>query len=98
MRATMNFRSLSIISIAILFSLKCASAIDACSYVGGWSLRVNSNSCPPDAPVQCGVGAQPRCCPSGFTCAGDGTYEGNYCCQGGELQNSGSMRYDADET
>ncbi|WQF82229.1 hypothetical protein CDEST_07243 [Colletotrichum destructivum] len=50
-----------------------------CAYAGGWALR-NDRSCPPTAPVECGTGAQPRCCPSGFKCTGDGDYVGNYCC------------------
>ncbi|KAJ0147095.1 hypothetical protein CTA2_840 [Colletotrichum tanaceti] len=50
-----------------------------CAYAGGWALR-NDRSCPPTAPVVCGTGAQPRCCPSGFKCTGDGDYVGNYCC------------------
>ncbi|KAK1622505.1 hypothetical protein BDP81DRAFT_455309 [Colletotrichum phormii] len=51
-----------------------------CAYEGGWALR-NDRSCPPSAPVECGTGAQPRCCPSGFKCTGDGDYVGNYCCE-----------------
>ncbi|KAF6803331.1 hypothetical protein CSOJ01_10971 [Colletotrichum sojae] len=57
-----------------------AVAAQECAYEGGWALR-NSGSCPPAAPIECGTGAQPRCCPSGYTCTGDGDYVGNYCCK-----------------
>ncbi|KAK1544684.1 hypothetical protein CPAR01_02186 [Colletotrichum paranaense] len=57
-----------------------ASFAQECAYEGGWALR-NDRSCPPSAPVECGTGAQPRCCPSGFKCTGDGDYVGNYCCE-----------------
>ncbi|OHF00699.1 hypothetical protein CORC01_04016 [Colletotrichum orchidophilum] len=56
------------------------SIAQECAYEGGWALR-NDRSCPPSAPVECGTGAQPRCCPSGFKCTGDGDYVGNYCCE-----------------
>ncbi|KAK1659519.1 hypothetical protein BDP55DRAFT_679263 [Colletotrichum godetiae] len=53
-----------------------------CNYAGGWSLRFPSSSCPQDAPFECGKagGLQVRCCPSGLSCAGNGSYDGNYCC------------------
>ncbi|KAK1459891.1 hypothetical protein CMEL01_02890 [Colletotrichum melonis] len=57
-----------------------SSFAQECAYEGGWALR-NDRSCPPSAPVECGTGAQPRCCPSGFKCTGDGDYVGNYCCE-----------------
>ncbi|KAK1972338.1 hypothetical protein LY78DRAFT_650776 [Colletotrichum sublineola] len=53
-----------------------------CNYVGGWSLRFPSSSCPQDAPFDCGKAGdlQMRCCPTGLSCAGNGSYAGNYCC------------------
>ncbi|WDK16873.1 hypothetical protein CGRA01v4_08156 [Colletotrichum graminicola] len=53
-----------------------------CNYVGGWSLRYPASSCPRDAPFECGKAGdlQMRCCPTGLSCAGDGSYVGNYCC------------------
>ncbi|KAF6842754.1 hypothetical protein CMUS01_02747 [Colletotrichum musicola] len=64
---------------ALLVGVRAAAAQE-CAYEGGWALR-NSGSCPPAAPIECGTGAQPRCCPSGYTCTGDGDYVGNYCCK-----------------
>ncbi|PVH94192.1 hypothetical protein DM02DRAFT_676360 [Periconia macrospinosa] len=57
---------------------------NVCSYQGGWALRVQDRTCPIDAPVNCGVGAQLRCCANGLVCAGEGDYGGNYCCKEGE--------------
>ncbi|KAK2060386.1 hypothetical protein LY76DRAFT_591478 [Colletotrichum caudatum] len=53
-----------------------------CNYVGGWSLRFPASSCPQDAPFDCGKAGdlQMRCCPTGLSCSGDGSYIGNYCC------------------
>ncbi|KAK1993695.1 hypothetical protein LX36DRAFT_244676 [Colletotrichum falcatum] len=53
-----------------------------CNYMGGWSLRFPASSCPQDAPFECGKAGdlQMRCCPTGLSCAGDGSYVGNYCC------------------
>ncbi|KAI1302001.1 hypothetical protein F5Y03DRAFT_214802 [Xylaria venustula] len=53
-----------------------------CGFVGGYPLR-DPDSCPSDAPVTCGVGLQPRCCPSGFDCVTDTTTNGTYCCGNG---------------
>ncbi|TDZ24295.1 hypothetical protein Cob_v003015 [Colletotrichum orbiculare MAFF 240422] len=66
-----------------LFAAQVISAQE-CGHLGGWSLRFPSSSCPQDAPFECGKaqGLQVRCCPSGYSCAGNGSYEGNYCCQG----------------
>ncbi|KAL0941524.1 uncharacterized protein CTRU02_204287 [Colletotrichum truncatum] len=75
---TSNRSILKSLSLALYLSAQLAQAQE-CSYEGGWALR-NDRSCPPSAPVECGTGAQPRCCPSGFTCTGDGDYVGNYCC------------------
>ncbi|KAL8289811.1 hypothetical protein RB597_001444 [Gaeumannomyces tritici] len=55
----------------------------SCAYTGGWALR-NEGDCPPAAPVRCGRGLQPRCCPAGQVCTGEGAYVGNYCCAPGE--------------
>ncbi|KAG7039871.1 WSC2 protein [Colletotrichum scovillei] len=66
---------------AFLFAIHVAYAQE-CNYAGGWSLRFPSSSCPQDAPFECGKagGLQVRCCPSGLSCAGNGSYDGNYCC------------------
>ncbi|KAJ3577201.1 hypothetical protein NPX13_g3362 [Xylaria arbuscula] len=53
-----------------------------CGFVGGYPLR-DPDSCPSDAPITCGVGLQPRCCPSGFACITDATTNGTYCCENG---------------
>ncbi|KAI1357950.1 hypothetical protein F5Y08DRAFT_322992 [Xylaria arbuscula] len=53
-----------------------------CGFVGGYPLR-DPDSCPSDAPITCGVGLQPRCCPSGFACITDTTTNGTYCCENG---------------
>ncbi|KZL85946.1 hypothetical protein CI238_06169 [Colletotrichum incanum] len=59
-----------------------------CNYVGGWSLRFPTSSCPQDAPFDCGKagGLQMRCCPTGLSCAGNGSYDGNYCCPGMNIE------------
>lgn len=57
-------------------SVTCA----AVTGVGGWNLRVDTSECPGNVPVNCGVGLQTRCCPSGTTCAGNST---NICCPNG---------------
>lgn len=56
----------------------------ACTFEGGWSLRVDASYCPIDAPVNCGKGLQRRCCPHGLICAGEGDFGGQYCCKPGE--------------
>ncbi|KAK7964322.1 WSC2 protein [Apiospora saccharicola] len=61
-----------------------AQSANECTYEGGWSLRINAQSCPINAPVNCGNGIQLRCCPNGLTCAGEGDYGGNWCCKEGE--------------
>ncbi|KAK8878724.1 hypothetical protein PGQ11_000018 [Apiospora arundinis] len=57
---------------------------NVCSYDGGWSLRVDSRYCPSNAPIDCGMGTQRRCCPSGYVCAGVGLQGGSWCCKEGE--------------
>lgn len=59
-------------------------AEDVCPYDGGWSLRVDSRYCPSSAPIDCGMGTQRRCCPSGYVCAGVGLQGGSWCCKEGE--------------
>ncbi|KAK8084240.1 hypothetical protein PG997_005511 [Apiospora hydei] len=61
-----------------------AAQNDVCPYDGGWSLRVKSRYCPSSAPVDCGMGTQRRCCPSGYVCAGVGLQGGSWCCKEGE--------------
>ncbi|ROW12381.1 hypothetical protein VMCG_00094 [Cytospora schulzeri] len=47
-----------------------------CDSSGGWAAREFSG-CSGDAPVECGGGATPRCCPSGFFCF---SRSSAYCC------------------
>ncbi|KAK8112606.1 hypothetical protein PG984_013132 [Apiospora sp. TS-2023a] len=61
-----------------------AQSANVCTYEGGWSLRVNAQTCPINAPINCGNGIQLRCCPNGLTCAGEGDYGGSWCCKEGE--------------
>ncbi|KAK7942408.1 uncharacterized protein PG986_011521 [Apiospora aurea] len=69
---------------AALLHLAAAAQNDVCPYDGGWSLRVKSRYCPSSAPVDCGMGTQRRCCPSGYVCAGVGLQGGSWCCKEGE--------------
>ncbi|KAL8375805.1 hypothetical protein RB595_007090 [Gaeumannomyces hyphopodioides] len=66
-----------------LLGLSQVVGAQSCAYTGGWALR-NAGDCPPAAPIRCGTGLQPRCCPSGQVCTGEGAYVGNYCCAPGE--------------
>lgn len=61
---------------------------DVCPFDGGSSLRVNATKCPTSAPISCGSGLQPRCCPSGTQCAGEGLYLNNYCCSTDDSTNA----------
>ncbi|KAK8079201.1 hypothetical protein PG994_003008 [Apiospora phragmitis] len=70
-------------SLLLLFTSVVESA-NVCTYEGGWSLRVDANFCPINAPVNCGPGIQLRCCPNGLTCTGEGDFGGNWCCKEGE--------------
>ncbi|KAK2027359.1 hypothetical protein LX32DRAFT_640951 [Colletotrichum zoysiae] len=67
---------------AILAMAAQVTIAQECNYMGGWSLRFPASSCPQYAPFDCGKAGdlQMRCCPTGFSCAGDGSYIGNYCC------------------
>ncbi|KAI1323405.1 hypothetical protein F5Y16DRAFT_383737 [Xylariaceae sp. FL0255] len=70
--------------LALLLRSKVSAQTSAdCGFIGGYPLR-NADSCPSDAPVTCGVGLQPRCCPSGFDCVSDPTTNGTYCCESGQ--------------
>lgn len=70
-------------SILMVAAAAAVAQAATCPFNGGWSLRVDAAACPPSAPIACGAGIQPRCCPSGLQCAGDGDYVGNYCCPPG---------------
>ncbi|KAI1279656.1 hypothetical protein F5Y07DRAFT_29598 [Xylaria sp. FL0933] len=71
----------SLLLTSLLHSRATAQSSD-CGFIGGYPLR-QSDSCPSDAPITCGVGLQPRCCPSGFACVADSSTNGTYCCESG---------------
>ncbi|KAI0446714.1 hypothetical protein F4803DRAFT_502115 [Xylaria telfairii] len=75
-----NREMLSLLFTSLLQSRAIAQS-SGCGFIGGYPLR-DPDSCPPDAPITCGVGLQPRCCPSGFACITD-TTNGTYCCETG---------------
>lgn len=82
-RKSLHYLTSTALLLVVPFASAQDNTTDTCAYKGGWSLRVDSQSCPPSAPVSCDKGAQPRCCPSGMECAGVGDYVGNYCCAEG---------------
>jgi hypothetical protein len=58
------------------------------TYNGGWALGLSGDTCPSDAPVQCGGGGtNPMCCPPGQTCFGTTAL---YCCPTGASPSSSS--------
>jgi hypothetical protein len=58
------------------------------TYNGGWALGLSGDTCPSDAPVQCGGGGtNPMCCPPGQTCFGTAAL---YCCPTGASPSSSS--------
>ncbi|KAK2044667.1 hypothetical protein LZ31DRAFT_277355 [Colletotrichum somersetense] len=67
---------------AILAMAAQVTMAQECNSMSGWSLRFPGSSCPQYAPFDCGKAGdlQTRCCPTGFSCAGNGVYIGNYCC------------------
>ncbi|KAK8030095.1 hypothetical protein PG993_011386 [Apiospora rasikravindrae] len=71
-------------SFLLLLLIGVAESANVCTYEGGWSLRLNADFCPINAPVNCGNGIQLRCCPNGLTCVGEGDFGGNWCCKEGE--------------
>ncbi|KAI1354256.1 hypothetical protein F5Y01DRAFT_26593 [Xylaria sp. FL0043] len=75
------YEMFSLLLISLLHSRAIAQSSD-CGFIGGYPLR-QSDSCPSDAPIACGVGLQPRCCPSGFACVADTSTGGTYCCESG---------------
>ncbi|KAJ3574698.1 hypothetical protein NPX13_g4284 [Xylaria arbuscula] len=70
----------------VLLSSSVFAGDSTCGFSGGWPIR-RSGGCDADAPVSCGVGIQPRCCPSSFECLIIAEPSGSslaYCCPPGQ--------------
>ncbi|KAI0101624.1 hypothetical protein GGR51DRAFT_529623 [Nemania sp. FL0031] len=70
----------------ILISSSVFAQDSTCGFSGGWPVR-KASGCNSDAPVSCGLGLQPRCCPSGFECLVVPSFDGTslaYCCPPGQ--------------
>ncbi|KAI1418945.1 hypothetical protein F5Y12DRAFT_359172 [Xylaria sp. FL1777] len=70
----------------ILISSSVFAKDSTCGFSGGWPIR-KASGCNSDAPVSCGLGLQPRCCPSGFECLVVPSFDGTslaYCCPPGQ--------------
>jgi hypothetical protein len=61
------------------FLARACGATD-CGFKGGFAVRKPADNCTSaDAPVFCGGGEEPRCCPEGFFCFTSNN-PGTYCC------------------
>ncbi|KAK7959408.1 uncharacterized protein PG986_004262 [Apiospora aurea] len=78
------FKTSSSRLLRLLLLAAVAESANVCTYEGGWSLRLDAQFCPINAPINCGNGIQLRCCPNGLTCTGEGDFGGNWCCKEGE--------------